>query len=139
MKSVKLTEALSVSPQISVDDLANIAAQGYDVVVNNRPDGEEPNQPASADIAAAAEAAGLQYYYLPITAQDFPGADFAQMEAVLGDPGQRVFAFCRTGTRCTNLWVASRSEAERAEAEEVARQRGFELAMAHKFIGGHPE
>lgn len=136
MKSVKLTEALSVSPQIGIDDLQAIAAQGYDVVVNNRPDGEEPNQPTSDDIAAAAAAAGLEYHHLPITAQNFPGADFAQMETLLDDPGQRIFAFCRTGTRCTNLWVASRSVEEQGGAKEVARQNGFELAMADKFIGG---
>lgn len=136
MKSVKLTEGLSVAPQISIDDIAEIAAQGYDIVVNNRPDGEEDNQPISADIAAAAEAAGLTYHHLPITAQDFPGAQFAQMEALLADSGERVFAFCRTGTRCTNLWVASLADAEREEARAVARQNGFELAMADRFIEG---
>lgn len=135
MNAIKLSESLSVSPQIGVDDIAAIAAQGYDVVINNRPDAEQEGQPVSADIAAAAEAAGLDYYHLPMTAQDFPGAGFEQMAELLGDPGVRVFAFCRTGTRCTNLWVASRDETERESALEVARQKGFDLAMAMRYLG----
>lgn len=134
MKVVKLSESLSVSPQIEVADIADIAAQGYDVLVNNRPDGEQEGQPGSAEIAAAAEAAGLEYYYLPITAQDFPGGDFATMSALLRDPQQRVFAFCRSGTRCTNLWVVSREGAEQEEAQETARQNGFDLAMANRYL-----
>ena len=35
----------------------------------------------SADIAATAEAAGLEYHYLPITAMTFPGPDFDRMSA----------------------------------------------------------
>jgi len=136
MKIVKLSESLGVSAQISADDMAEIAAAGYDVIVNNRPDGEEQGQPTGVDLAAAAKAAGLAYHHLPVSAQDFPGADFQQMSALLADPGQRTLAFCRTGTRCTNLWVVSQSDADRQEAADVARQNGFDLAMASRHLDG---
>lgn len=135
MKIVKLSENLGVSAQITVEDVAAIAAAGYDVIINNRPDAEEPNQPAGAAIEQAAQAAGLDYYHLPITAQDFPGAGFAQMASLLDDQAVRVLAFCRSGTRCTNLWVASQPEAERGEALETARQNGFDLAMVNRYLG----
>ena len=79
MKIVQLTDTVSVSEQITPQDIEKIAAAGFKVVVNNRPDGESAEQPASEDIARAAEAAGLSYYYLPINAGNFPGPDVGIM------------------------------------------------------------
>ena len=54
MKIAKLTPFLSVSPQIAEADLGALVAQGFRAVINNRPDGEAEDQPASAELAAAA-------------------------------------------------------------------------------------
>ena len=59
MNSYKLTETLAVSGQISAELVADIAAAGYKVLLNNRPDGEEGGQPSSAEIAEAAVAAAV--------------------------------------------------------------------------------
>ena len=134
MKIVKLTDALAVSEQITPEDVAQIAAQGYRVLINNRPDGEGEAQPSAASIAAAAQAAGLEYHHMPVTASSFPGADFDAMRDLLDDPMRPVLAFCRTGTRCANLWVASVEAEEREEAIRVASQQGYDLGMASRFI-----
>ncbi len=136
MNSVKLTDRLAVAAQIYPADVAAIAAEGYKVLVNNRPDGEESAQPPSAEFAAAARAAGLEYHHMPVTAKNFPGPDFAAMSDLLDDPARPVFAFCRTGTRCANLWVAASEDASREDVMRVASQRGFDLAMATTFIAG---
>jgi uncharacterized protein (TIGR01244 family) len=112
--------------------VARIAAAGYKVLVNNRPDGEEPGQPGTAEIAAAALAAGLEYHHLPVTAMDFPGPDVARMARLFDDESRPVFAFCRTGTRCTNLWVATRTGEHRRDAETRALGLGFDLGMASR-------
>jgi uncharacterized protein (TIGR01244 family) len=130
MKIVKLTASIAVSEQITPENVADIAAAGYKVLVNNRPDGEEANQPASAEIAAAAQAAGLEYHYLPITAGNFPGPDFGRMRSLLDDTVRPVLAFCRSGTRCTNLWVASRDDESSEQARAQARQLGYDLSMS---------
>jgi uncharacterized protein (TIGR01244 family) len=130
MNSSSLTETIAVAGQISPTQVAQIAAAGYKVLVNNRPDGEEVGQPTSALIEAAAVAAGLEYHYLPVTAMDFPGPDAAQMATLFDDVTRPVFAFCRTGTRCTNLWVATRSVEERQEAAHRAQALGYDLGMA---------
>ena len=57
--------------QIVAEDLQAVAAQGVRLLVNNRPDGEEPGQPSSAEIEAAARAAGLDYHHIPV-AGGFP-------------------------------------------------------------------
>jgi uncharacterized protein (TIGR01244 family) len=132
MKIVKLTDSIGVSGQITADKVNDIAAAGYKVLINNRPDGEEGGQPASSDIARAAEAAGLEYHYLPITAMTFPGPNFDHMSDLLDDAARPVLAFCRTGTRCTNLWVASRHETSREQARQHALQLGYDLGMANR-------
>ena len=129
MKIVSLTDTVSVSAQITAADVTEIAAAGFKVVVNNRPDGEEPGQPSSDEIAAAAKAAGLRYYHLPINAFNFPGPDINLMASLLDDPDAPVLAFCRSGTRCTNLWVATRSDAEVEAAVTRARALGYDLSM----------
>ncbi|MFT6276990.1 MAG: sulfide:quinone oxidoreductase [Halioglobus sp.] len=130
MKVVKLSDTLSVSEQIVIADLPAIAAAGFKVVINNRPDGEEPNQPTTAEIEAAASAAGLNYYYFPVTAQNFPGDNLDQMAGLIEEPQGPVLAFCRTGTRCTNLWLVSRDASHQENAWAVAGQLGYDLAMA---------
>ena len=130
MRAAKLSDTLSVSGQISVADVAAIAEAGFKVLINNRPDHEEVVQPTSADIFAAAEQAGLEYYHLPVTARNFPGAGFGQMESLFDDANKPAFAFCRSGTRCANLWVLTRSATSREGAIEAARRFGFDLSMA---------
>ena len=133
MNIVKLNENVAVSGQIVAQNVPQIAAAGYKVLINNRPDGEEGNQPSNAEIATAAAAAGLEYHYIPITAHNFPGPDFALMSDLLADSERPVLAFCRTGTRCTNLWVASQDAGSREEARIQAGRLGYDLGMANSM------
>jgi len=132
MRIIRLSVTVAASEQISPADMPAIAEAGFKVVFNNRPDGEVPGQPSSAEMAAAAEAAGLEYRFLPVTAMNFPGAALEDIAAAF-DEGGPVLAFCRSGTRSTNLWVASRPASERAEARELARQLGYDLSMADRL------
>jgi len=134
MNIVKLTENLAVSAQITLDDVSQIAAAGYKVLINNRPDGEDSHQPAGALIAAAAEAVGLEYHYMPVTAASFPGPDLEAMSDLCDDSKRPVLAFCRSGTRCANLWVAGLADSSPENAMKVASQCGFDLGMASTFI-----
>ncbi|KAA1194114.1 TIGR01244 family phosphatase [Pseudohalioglobus sediminis] len=134
MNAYKLSESLAVCGQITPGAVADIAAAGYKVLINNRPDGEENGQPTSAEIAAAAEEAGLEYHYMPVTAMNFPGDHLQQMADLFDDEERPAFAFCRTGTRCTNLWVLSRESAEREQAAQLASKIGFDLSMAARAM-----
>lgn len=133
MNIVKLTDTVAVAAQITPENVAEIAAAGYQVLINNRPDAEEANQPATSEIAAAAEAAGLEYHYMPINGMNFPGPDFELMSDLMDDPARPVLAFCRTGTRCTNLWVASHDASARQPAAEHASSLGYDLGLAARL------
>lgn len=134
MQIIQLSESLSVAAQIAPEDVARIAAGGFRVLVNNRPDGEEGAQPPAHEFEGLAKAAGLEYYHMPVTHLDFPGSDFDAFSALLNDPSKPVLAFCRSGTRCANLWVASRPAAALEEAMQTAGRLGFDLGMAGRYL-----
>jgi len=134
MSYMKLTDTIAVAGQINAEQVREIAAAGFRVLVNNRPDGEDAGQPSGAEIEAAALAAGLEYHHLPVTGMNFPGPDVERMAQLLDDSARPVFAFCRTGTRCTNLWVVTREEGAREQAIRHARDLGFDVSMAARVL-----
>ena len=125
---IRITDSVSVAPQIAPEDVALAAAQGFRAIVNNRPDGESLDQPDGAEIAAACAAAGLAYVAIPI---DQTGFNLEQVEAML-DALQNgpVLAFCRSGTRSCNLWAlaAARQGADPATIVAAAGQGGYNVA-----------
>ena len=129
MPIFQLTESLSVAAQITTQDIPNLAAQGFTVVVCNRPDGEVPGQATMDEIEAACNAADLIFVRYPVDAMNFPGPDIEGLGALFDDPGQSVLAYCRTGTRCANLWVTSLSGDAQAAAVQTAREIGFDLSL----------
>jgi len=133
MKVIQLSDSLAVSEQISVADVATIAAAGFKVLINNRPDHEVADQPTSEEIAVAAQVAGLVYYHLPVTAENFPGPHIEKMAGLIDNPDSPALAFCRSGTRCTNLWIETRSDEHRDVSVATARQLGFDLSMAIRY------
>lgn len=132
MRIIQLQEHLAVAGQILPEHVADIAGAGFKVLINNRPDGEEIGQPREAEIAAAAEAAGLEYHYMPVNAMNFPGPDLPAMKRLFDDADRPALAFCRTGTRCTNLWILSRDDDDRDAALSRAVALGFDVAMANR-------
>lgn len=126
----RVTDQLSVSPQISVADVDEAARAGFRTIVNNRPDGEEPSQPSGHEIEAAAQAAGLAYYHIPVRGGPTPeqvettGKVFAQAHGP-------VLAFCRSGTRSIVAWSLSQALSGARSREELiglGRQAGYDLS-----------
>jgi sulfide:quinone oxidoreductase len=107
METRKIDDGLSVGPQISIENVADIAKAGYRSIICNRPDGEGADQPGHDEIAQAASSAGLEFQYLPVTpgiVADETAAAFASALKELPGP---TFAYCRTGTRSATLWSLS--------------------------------
>ncbi len=111
-----INENVTVSPQIDLNEIADIKAQGFNIVMSNRPDGEEIGQPLTADIQAAVESAGLKFVHIPIISGQFTQEAIDGFAEVVG-ANDKVFAYCRTGTRCAALWALS--QAGRASADDI--------------------
>jgi len=131
----RLDDRTSVSGQLRPEEIAGLAERrGIAMVVNNRPDGEEPGQPLAADIEAAAEAAGMSYRHVPIIRGIGP-ADVAAMRDALHAAGDgQTLAVCRSGNRSALAWALAMRE-DGASAEEIAQKvtaAGFDVTpIAH--------
>lgn len=126
-----LSETVSVAPQITPEDVGAAKAAGFTAIINNRPDGEAPDQPPGEVIAAAAAAEGLAYAHIPMS---HGGITPDMIEAVRKAlEGQRTLMFCRSGTRSTMLWgLAEASTGKDADAlAEAARAAGYDLSPIH--------
>jgi sulfide:quinone oxidoreductase len=99
-----LSASFAVSPQISVQDIATIAAQGYRAILCNRPDGEGADQPSFKELATAAQAAGIEMRYQPVQSGMVKDKDVETFGATLETLQRPVLAYCRTGTRSATLW-----------------------------------
>lgn len=100
-----LDERVSVAPQIDAAEVDLLARAGYTTLVNNRPDGESTDQADGESIAGAARAAGLSYHAIPVSPAGISPDQVQAMAAVLRDAPGPVLAYCRSGTRSTNLWA----------------------------------
>jgi sulfide:quinone oxidoreductase len=106
MEITRLDTQVSISPQIRADELDDVARQGFRMLINNRPDGEEAGQPTSAEIEAAARRVGLDYRYIPITPGCLTIEEALAFSNAVRAAGGPILAFCRTGTRSGKLWKA---------------------------------
>lgn len=99
-----INKGLSVSPQISAEDMADIKARGFRSIICNRPDGEGADQPTFTEIEAAAQAHGLATRYLPVQSGRVSAEDADGFGKALDELPRPVLAYCRTGTRSATLW-----------------------------------
>lgn len=143
-----LTDTMIASPQITVDDLAAAKAQGVTLVVNNRPDGEEPGQVDGATIAAAARAQGMDYVAIPVGHSGMGEPQIVAMrDAVYGATGEavheeesggkgKVLAYCRSGTRSTLLWALAMAHGGMAlnEIAAAAARGGYDVAPVQPMM-----
>jgi uncharacterized protein (TIGR01244 family) len=117
----QLDERTWVSGQVAPHEVAGLAGQGVTMLVNNRPDGEEPGQPLAGDIEAAAEQAGIAYRFVPIIRGIGP-ADVESMQEAMRETGDgTLLAFCRSGTRSAFAYALAQRE-EGIARDEVERR-----------------
>ena len=103
----KLTDSIHASPQITLEDVAEAAAMGVKLIINNRPEGESDDQVPGPEIEAAARAAGIDYVAIPVTHAGFSEPQVVAMAKAIDKAQGPVLAYCRSGTRSTLLWALS--------------------------------
>ncbi|HEX8569907.1 MAG TPA: TIGR01244 family sulfur transferase [Caulobacteraceae bacterium] len=122
-----VSATFAVAPQIAPGDLPELAAR-FTLIINNRPDGEAPDQPSNAEMAEAARAAGVRYQFIPMVGA--PGPEQVRAtRAALADAAGPALAFCRSGTRSILAWALSEAAAGRPahEVEAQALQAGYQI------------
>jgi len=125
----RINDHVSVSGQISPEDVATLKSLGFVAIVNNRPDGESPDQPAGDEIEAAAKAAGLAYHAIPLGREGVNADLVEKTKAVIEGSDGPVFCFCRSGTRSTTLWALSQAgEMDASEIISQAAEAGYDMS-----------
>ena len=105
LKTEQLSADFSCTTQISVADIAQIAAQGFKTIVNNRPDGEGgAGQPTSAQLQAEAEKHGIVYIHIPVVPGGITAEHVALLRQCLETAPKPVLGFCKSGRRASSLY-----------------------------------
>ena len=138
MELKRISDALSVSGQISPADVAELKAKGFRSIICSRPDGEGVDQPTFEEIHQAARAAGLEARYLPVTSGLVQDNDAVAFGAALRELPGPVFAYCRSGTRSVTLWSLSQSKSmPMADILAAAKSAGYDMnGVARRIANG---
>jgi sulfide:quinone oxidoreductase len=117
MEIKTINAEISVAPQITPDEVQQLADQGFRALICNRPDGEAADQPNFSEIEAAAKKAGLEIRDLPVVSGKVSDQDAADFGAAMQELPRPILAYCRTGTRSATLW--SLSQANRMSVADI--------------------
>lgn len=129
----KLAHNYFVAPQLSVEDVQRAAAEGFRLIVNNRPDDEMIGQPESTEIEAAAREAGMKYAFIPVGSSGLTRDHIEALKRALdGAEGGKALGFCKSGARSAFLYAYAAAMAGRKVSDIVA-----EAADAGFDIGAH--
>ena len=103
-----MSHEISITGQITPDQVTMIAENGFKTIINNRPDGEEPNQPTSAEIAAAAEKVGITYKEISFAGSELNQTHVEEFADFFNQAEQPILIYCRTGARSTGIYEAAK-------------------------------
>jgi uncharacterized protein (TIGR01244 family) len=129
MKFAKINSELTVSDQITIEDLKEIHAQGYKTIFCNRPDQESEGQLAFSSIEKEAQNLGIKAIHQPVIGGQISDDDITQFGCYFEVAQKPIFAYCRTGTRCSTLWALS--HAKKLSIDEIltsTQNAGYDLS-----------
>ena len=142
MHTIKISPKLTVAAQPQLADFRAIAQDGFVLLINNRPDNEDPTQPGTVAEAEAARDAGLAYLHLPIGGAPLTEANVRAFHAAIESAAGPVLAHCRSGTRSLNVWLIGEVLEGRMTTEEVmalGRQVGIDMGGAEAWLSYQKE
>jgi uncharacterized protein (TIGR01244 family) len=136
LKVIKVSDRLSIGPQINLSDFRELQSLGFTAVINNRPDGEEPAQLTADEASIEAEAAGLAYVRQPVTLGAITESDVRKFHQQLDRLKGPVFAHCKSGTRALTLWTLGEVLDGRLQTSEIlplGKRFGIDLKAAAEW------
>lgn len=108
MQYEELTSQVSVSGQIGVDDVQKFKDQGVELLVCNRPDGEDVGQTPHSDVELEAIRIGLPFKLLAFSSYQITPEDREEFVKLI-ETRKRIHCYCRSGSRSKRLWREANS------------------------------
>jgi uncharacterized protein (TIGR01244 family) len=140
LKTTRITQALTVSPQLQAKDFAALAGHGVRTIINNRPDGEEPGQLPAAEAARLAAENGMKYRHIPVTLATLSADSVRLFAETLTDAKGPVHAHCRSGQRSAIRWALGEIMAGRLTRDEAQARvgaGGYDLKPGFAWLDRH--
>jgi uncharacterized protein (TIGR01244 family) len=105
---MELAPGVTAAGALTREHIAALAAAGTKMIINNRPDAEDPGQLSAEESRGLAEAHGIAYHHIPFVAATLTAADIDAFATALKSAAGPVVAHCRSGTRSTMIWALTR-------------------------------
>ncbi|MEM8626875.1 MAG: TIGR01244 family sulfur transferase [Pseudomonadota bacterium] len=136
MPYAQVTPEIAVAPQLSPDDIAQLATDGFRTVICHRPDGEGgPDQPSFQSIAAACAASGIYVHHQPVSSSGLSPDDVTHLRDILLGCAKPALLYCRSGTRSIVLWALSqRGAVDNATLLAACSDAGYDLPVLHHLL-----
>lgn len=137
MKLTKINERLTVTGQIDPANFADLAREGFKAIINLRPDGEDTDQPGNAVEKQAAQAAGVAYSFIPVTAATITEADIRAFQCAVNGADGPVVAHCKGAGRALTLHVLGEvldGRMVREEVEAFGKSHGIDLSIGMRWL-----
>ena len=99
----QLTSQVSVSGHIGVEDVQAFKDQGVELLVCNRPDGEDDGQIPYELVEAEAKRIGLPFKLLAFSSYQITPESRDEFIGLI-ETRQRIHCYCRSGARSKRLW-----------------------------------
>lgn len=122
MQYEELTSQISVSGQITVEDVRKFKQEGVELLVCNRPDDEDVGQTPHADVELEAIRVGLPFKLLAFSSYQITPQDRDQFVKLI-ETRKRIHCYCRSGSRSKRLWREANSLVGGEEQYEKACQQ----------------
>ncbi|QUX92179.1 TIGR01244 family phosphatase [Marinomonas sp. A3A] len=126
---IQLDVSYFVAPQLVEADLVLLKEQGFERIINNRPEAESDDQPSGESIRAAAEALGMEYVSNPMDLSKLSQKQVDLQGSALFEE-KKTLAFCRTGTRSSVLWLLLQNAkgGDSSDLMSYVSGKGFDLS-----------
>ena len=129
VQAMKIDENVSVGGQPSLDELKQLASEGFKTVVNMRKPGEEEQPMSPEEERQQVEQLGLRYEHFPVAKEDMTPQVVDEFRQQLPQWEKPVFVHCRSGKRSGALVMVDRAVQQGWTGDEAlqrAEQMGFE-------------
>ena len=134
----QLFNNIYVAGQITANDFPELAEAGIKVIINNRPDNEEPGQFSAAQAQELAEKHGISYHYLPMAnGQPLPENLVEDFKSIVNATDEPILTHCRSGMRSSFIWALGQiadGKVSVDQAVESAQNAGIPLSNARAVL-----
>ena len=126
----QINAEMSVSEQISINDLDQLAQHGIKSIICNRPNHEIESEHTTIELEKHADELGIELHYLPVDHATINADDVRAFEAAYMSTPKPVHGYCRSGLRAMTLWslMQIKSGVNVDTAIATAQQAGYDFS-----------